>query len=354
MPSSWRVAAITPRCTACSSTISAADVRDATRREAVWYGHQPVPLAWRLLETLFAQVSALRRWSYRRWLKPRRLPVPVIVVGNVSVGGTGKTPVTIGLIEGLCARGLRPGVISRGYGGAVESVQRVDAGSTPALVGDEPFLIHQRTGVPVVVGRDRVAAGEYLLRTDDVDVVIADDGLQHYRLARDIEICVVDGVRRFGNGRLLPAGPLREPASRASECDFVICNGAAPRGDEIALHLVPSEAVSLREPVRRQPLAAFAGVTVHAVAGIGNPARFFDMLRAQGMAVIAHPFPDHHAFTAADVVFEPGMPVLMTDKDAVKVRPFATDDHWTIPVLSQLPDAFLDALAARVRNAAHR
>ncbi|MHB8446797.1 MAG: tetraacyldisaccharide 4'-kinase [Rudaea sp.] len=327
---------------------------DEARLLAIWYGERR-PSTWlRLLSGAFAAVSGLRRRLYAAGLLPRaRLSVPVIVVGNINVGGTGKTPLTIALVESLRKRGFKPGVISRGYGGDAKNAMRVDAHSAPAVVGDEARLIFDATGVPVAVARKRAAAGRLLLQDGGVDVLIADDGLQHYPLCHDVEICVIDGERRFGNGRLLPAGPLREPLSRLTGTDFRVCNGGTPQTGEEPMALLGDAAVCLADPAQRRPLRDLAGQRVHAVAGIGNPSRFFAKLRNAGIDVVEHAFPDHHVFAAADLDFGDTVPVLMTEKDAVKCIAFAQAHWWSVPVRAHLPDEFLDALAARVMAAGH-
>lgn len=299
----------------------------------------------------FGCASAVRRGLYRRsWLKATRLPVPVILVGNINVGGAGKTPLTIALVEALRARGFKPGVVSRGYGGSARTPLLLDAQPEPVVVGDEPALIRLRTGAPVAIGANRPAAARLLLEAG-VDVVIADDGLQHYALARDVEICVVDGVRRFGNDQLLPAGPLREPLARLREVDFIVCNGGEAHAGEVPMRLLPGDAVSLSDPSCTQPLAAFAGSSVHAIAGIGNPARFFAALRKLGINVVEHAFPDHHRYLATDLEFGDAAAVLMTEKDAIKCRAFAADNGWAIPVAAELPATFFDALVRKVTDA---
>ena len=305
-----------------------------TRR---WYGSAPAPWFLRPLAALFGLVARLRRARLQAKARLNRLPAPVIVVGNIAVGGTGKTPFVIWLVERLREWGWRPGVISRGYGGAARSwPQRVGADSDPALVGDEPVLIATHAACPVVVGPDRLAAGMALLNGGGVDIVISDDGLQHYRLWRDVEIAVVDASRGLGNGRLLPAGPLREPASRLGEVGLVVANGSgwsAPAGKQVTMRLRATEARALGGSETR-PIASFSGTTVHAVAGIGNPARFFSMLSQHNIQLVMHPFPDHHPFTRADLDFGDALPVLMTEKDAVKCRAFAGAGRWVVPVVA--------------------
>jgi len=298
-----------------------------------WYSSAPAPWFLRPLSTLFGGIAAARR--RRQQARQQRLPVPVIVVGNIAVGGTGKTPFVIWLTQRLREWGWQPGVISRGYGGnAAQWPRQVTADSDPAEVGDEPVLIAARAGCPVAVGPDRVAAAQQLLASGGVDVIISDDGLQHYRLARDLEIAVVDGNRGLGNGELLPAGPLREPPQRLDEMALIVVNGkgwSAPTGRAIAMQLFSLEVRALKGGAVR-PIAGFAGQTVHAVAGIGNPARFFSMLSQHGIRLVMHPFPDHHPFAPADLDFSDELPVLMTEKDAVKCGRFAGERYWVVPV----------------------
>lgn len=314
--------------------------------QAAWYGQGRVPWWSWPLAMLYGALTTLRRGLYRTHVLRRvRLPVPVIVIGNLTAGGTGKTPLTIALAAALRERGLRPGVVSRGHGGRQRGPLLLGTAPDPAEVGDEPCLI-AASGVPVAVGRDRPAAAGLLVDAG-CDVVIADDGLQHYRLARDVELCVIDGARRFGNGRLLPAGPLREPLRRLARVDLRVCNGGVPQAGEYPMQLVGGTALSL-DGLRMQPLAGFAGQHVHAVAAIGNPARFFASLREAGLDVIEHAFADHYAFAAADLAFSDALPVLMTDKDAVKCRAFAQAHWWRVPVQAQLPQAFVDAVLVRL------
>lgn len=317
--------------------------------ERRWYRTAPAPLLLRPLGWLYGLIAdAIAR---RRKAQARRLPRPVIVVGNIAVGGTGKTPLVLWLIEELRALGHRPGVISRGYGGrAPHYPLLVDAATDPALCGDEPALIARRTGVPLAVAPDRFAAGQLLIERDEVTILIADDGLQHYRLQRDLEFCVVDGTRGLGNGARLPAGPLREAPARLDDVDLVVVNGTqrvaldtvTPR---VTMKLAATEALPLAGG-KPWPLDDLAGSTVHAVAGIGNPARFFATLRSHGIEVIEHPFPDHHAYAAGDLDFGHERPLLMTEKDAVKCTAFAQPDWWWVPARARLEPAD----AARVRE----
>ena len=323
---------------------------------AWWFDGSAPPLHARALSLLYGGLAALRRGVYRRGLLRRhRAGVLVVVVGNIVAGGSGKTPLVIALVERLRQAGWTPGVASRGHGRADGKTARwVDAGSDPALSGDEPLLIATATGARVRVDRDRVAAARALAAAG-CDIVVCDDGLQHYRLARDIEIEVQDARRRYGNGRLLPAGPLREPVERAADCEFRVLNLGVQAGGADASAGLGEWPMALRigeaRPLaggRAMPLAGFAGQRVHAVAGIGDPERFFAMLRDAGIGVVPHAFADHHGYTAADFDFGSRLPILMTEKDAVKCAGFAIQQAWVVPVQAALPEAFWAALLDRL------
>lgn len=321
-----------------------------------WYSYNAVAIALLPLSWLFRGIVWLRRRFYR-WRNRfrRRLPAPVIVVGNITVGGTGKTPLVIWLASYLQSKNYRPGIVSRGYGGRAKRWPRlVAADSDPALAGDEPVLIAKRSGCPVVAAPDRVRAARTLLERFDCNVIISDDGLQHYALMRDIEIAVIDGARRFGNGWCLPAGPLREPLTRLREVDFVITNrvidNGTARDNEYTMALYGEVAVNLGDSLEQQTLGNFRGQTVHAVAGIGNPERFFNLLRACGLEISAHPFPDHHSFSAADLDFNDELPLLMTEKDAVKCRAFARRNQWYVPVSAAPDKVFAKHLIEQLRS----
>lgn len=321
----------------------------ARRIERIWYSADRPPWWLRTLVPVYRVLRSLDVLPWRAGLRHAyRAPVPVVVVGNLTVGGTGKTPLVIALVDALRGAGFKPGVVSRGHGGSARGPLLLDASSTPERCGDEPCLVFRRTGVPVVIGRDRAAAARRFAGCG-VDVIVADDGLQNPSLARDVEICVIDGVRRCGNGALLPAGPLREPVSRLATVDFRVCHGGAPRDGEYPMRLVGDIAVALDGSSRSRPLADFAGERVHAVAGIGNPERFFSGLRARGIDVVPHPFPDHHPFVAGDFAFADSLPVLMTEKDAIKCEGFADSRLWCVPVRAELPDAYFAAVVARAR-----
>jgi len=301
---------------------------------------------------VFRAVVALRRKAYSAaLLKTRSLPVPVIVVGNITVGGTGKTPLVLWLASFLAGHGMRPGIVSRGYGAEAPEARAVTPVSDPGRVGDEPLLLAQRSGCPVWIGADRVAAGLALLQANpECDVIVSDDGLQHYALARDFEIAVIDGSRGLGNGFMLPAGPLREPPARLRQVDAVVIHGAprplAKRKGAVAMKLEGREFRNLLNPGHAVGPEHFQRRRVHAVAGIGNPARFFAHLEALGLTFEAHAFPDHHGYTAADLAFEGAETIVMTEKDAVKCASFAHETHWALRV-DAVPDPELGELVLR-------
>lgn len=324
---------------------------------SVWYG--PRRRAWPLLplSALYALGVALHRLSYRLGLRPvTRLPVPVIVVGNLTVGGTGKTPLVIHLARALAAQGERPGILCRGYGGqARQWPQRVTPASDPEQVGDEPVLIAQRTGLPVAADPQRARAGRLLLEAG-CTVLLTDDGLQHHALARDMEIVLVDGARGLGNGWLLPAGPLRESARRLGRVDAVVVQGAGftpAHAATFRMTLPLLEVVDLATRRDRRLLVDFAGRSVHAVAGIGHPQRFFDALRGAGLEVVEHPFPDHYDYRPQDLMFAADAPIFMTEKDAVKCTRFAPANAWVVPVDAHLTPVLEDWVQARLRHRGH-
>jgi len=318
----------------------------------IWSGESPLWLLLLPLSWLYGLVSGLIRLSYKVGLKRAwRAPVPVVVVGNLTAGGNGKTPVVIWLVEQLTQRGIRVGVVSRGYGGKAERYPLLLTGqTTTAQAGDEPVLIFQRTGAPVAVSPVRSEAVQALLSQTDVQMVITDDGLQHYALARDKEIVVIDGVRRFGNGWWLPAGPMRERASRLKSVDAVIVNGGSAQAGEIPMQLRPGLAVNLLTGERRD-VAELPNLV--AMAGIGHPPRFFSTLEACGARLLnTVPLADHQALSQAQVAgfTAPGQTLIMTEKDAVKCRAFARDNWWYLPVDAELqgeqPERLLQALIA--------
>jgi tetraacyldisaccharide 4'-kinase len=323
--------------------------------QEAWY-HELYLSSWLMpFSMLYVDAIRFRRFLYRLGvLKKTRLPVPVIVVGNITVGGTGKTPLVIWLVAWLKQQGHRPGVISRGYAGAAtDAVQRVTVSSDPTQVGDEALLLAKHCQCPVAVGVDRVAAGRLLLAESNCTVIVSDDGLQHYALQRDIEIAVIDGQRRFGNGYCLPVGPLREPPERIRSVDLVVVNTPIELQEgEFAMHYRGQQLLNLATG-ESQPLAALQGMACHAVAGVGNPTRFFEQLAAAGLNCQRHAFPDHHPFTAQDLQFNDTLPLVMTEKDAVKCGAFAQPHHWYLPVTADVPVAFSDALHTLLTEKTH-
>ena len=314
-----------------------------------WYRISPAHLILLPLSWLFGTLAALRRLLYRlRFLKSFRLEVPVIVVGNISVGGTGKTPLTLNLARQLVEGGWHPMIVSRGFGGTAEQ-QAVTPESTAAQVGDEPLLMAQRNLCPVWVGRDRVATAKAALQAHpECDVVLCDDGLQHYRLQRDVEIAVIDGARRFGNGFLLPAGPLREPASRLKSVDAVVVNGGQAATGQYTMNLTGSVFHNLCHPGQTATAADLQGSRLHAVAGIGHPQRYFDHLAGLGLCVTPHAFPDHHPYCAADFNFADCDALLLTEKDAVKCTAFADERYWVLRVDAQTDSALIAHILRKI------
>ncbi len=308
-----------------------------------WHeGHPALWLLWPLM-LLYALIAGVRRCLYRCGIfRAQAFPVPVVVVGNITVGGTGKTPLTLALIERLRAEGFKPGVVSRGYGGHGDYPLLVNEDVIAEQCGDEPLTLFRRTAVPLVVDPKRVRAVAHLLANSDCDVVLCDDGMQHYALARDFEIAVIDGARGVGNGHLLPMGPLREPVSRLHSVQQVVINGEGYAWPS-ALHMTlePQPWQNLRREAHAMPAP---GDAVHAVAGIGNPARFFMQLRARGYVVTEHAFPDHHVYSTRELSFADGRPVVMTEKDAVKCMALAEPDWWYVPVKAVLPEEFYATL----------
>jgi len=345
--------------------MSSASQLESTLTRA-WLRRGPLACALWPVSLLFGALSALRRGLYRTGLiKSQRLPVPVVVVGNIFIGGTGKTPLTIWLVQALREAGLRPGVISRGHGSAGSAPREVTLDSTPQQVGDEPLLIFQRGACPVVVGRDRAQAGRALLAAHpEVDILVTDDGLQHYALQRDVEIVLFDG-RGAGNGWLLPAGPLREPPARRRDVTVInapqlapeLVAQVAPRGGLVAQMLLAGDvAEQLVERSARQPLASLAasGQRIVAAAGIGNPQRFFSMLRASGLQFAELPLPDHHDFLDQPFAALDTDVILITEKDAVKCAQieYLKDDPrlWVVPVSARIDSVLAQQIVEKCRG----
>lgn len=321
-----------------------------------WYGDARwtlwlLPLSW-----LFRALAGLRRW----WLvtfKQVKLATPLLVVGNISVGGTGKTPLLIALVKFLQTQGFTPGVISRGYGGQAPAYPYLlDASSSAREAGDEPLSIYRQTACLVCVGPDRLAAARRL-EDEGCDILLSDDGLQHYALGRDLEIAVVDGQRGLGNGFCLPVGPLRETPARLKSVDWVVVN--SPAEDFVlpgmaSLFYVPMaiaarNLVNLTGGYTKAP-EEFAGQTLDALAGIGNPQRFYASLAQLGIGAIPHDFPDHHAYTPDDLAFAENRPLLMTEKDAVKCQKFARPNWYYLAIEAELPDSFYQALLTKIKK----
>jgi tetraacyldisaccharide 4'-kinase len=327
-----------------------------------WQRITPLTVALLPLSALFFIVSALRRLAYRRrWLSVARLPVPVIVVGNITAGGTGKTPLVLWLAQFLREHGFHPGIVSRGYRGTAREPQAVNASSDARICGDEPVLLARRSGCPLWIGRDRAAAARALLAVHpQCDVMLSDDGLQHYRLGRDVEIAVIDGARGFGNGFPLPAGPLREPSARLAAVDAVVVHrpdksGTANFGDSassIAMTLAGRTFRNLLNPTCTVDAEHFIGQRLHAVAGIGEPQRFFRHLTRLGLTFTAHAFPDHHAYQPADLRFSDCDAIVMTEKDAVKCAEFCSERCWTLPVDAEVDPRLGDILLHKLRKRA--
>lgn len=329
------------------------------RAPSFWKGRGPLAVALTPLSLLFWLVARVRRGLFRAGvLRVERLPVPVVVVGNIAVGGSGKTPVVEWLAGRLRAAGYRPGIISRGYGGSVDGVAVLPPNADPDRFGDEPTLLARLTACPIAVGRDRPAAAHELLRCHpECDVVISDDGMQHYRLQRDVEIAVVDEAV-LGNRWLMPAGPLREGLGRLREVDLVLAHGdfsarLQERLSACAVFPMRLEGAVLRSlrssDVTCDP-AALRGRRVHAVAGIGRPQRFFDQIAAFGLDVVPHPFADHHRFAPGELVFAAGEPIVMTSKDAVKCGAFALDDWWEFPVRARIGSGAAERILEKLEN----
>lgn len=313
-----------------------------------------IPLSW-----LFILLAAARHFAYRVGLfKSFKLPVPVIVVGNISVGGTGKTPVVIWLAQQLQAAGWQPGIISRGYAGnAVDTALAVHAASDPGQAGDEPVLMARRLSCPVWVGRDRVAAARALLQAHPAcNIIISDDGLQHYRLQRDVEIAVVDAARMHGNGWRLPAGPLRESPARLAQVDVVISNGGNVLESNSAglrtysMQVEATDFISVANQQLTSKAANFQGKNVHAVAGIGNPQRFFQALQQLGMRFQAHPYPDHHHFELDELKQLHAEVLVMTEKDAVKCTQFAQGNWWYLPISAVIEDKVFRLIKSKLQT----
>ncbi len=332
---------------------------------AHWDRVTPVSALLYPVSLAFRGLVALRRALYRTGLAATyKLPVPVIVVGNITTGGTGKTPTVLWLANYLRGHGYVPGIVSRGYGGTHTAPHRVTLDADPLAFGDEPVLLARRSGCDVWIAADRAAAARALIAGQPAcNVLISDDGLQHYRLARDVEICVIDATRGLGNGWLLPAGPLREPSARLAGVDAIVMNGASPETPEVLRPLaslggrgqfrMTLEGREFHNVLNRGHRAGpehFRGRRVHAVAGIGNPGRFFSLLQGLGLDFTAHAFPDHHPYRPSDISYADADAIVMTEKDAVKCQPFAAETHWMLPVDAEMEPRFGEFVLRRLKE----
>lgn len=336
--------------------------------ESLWYSKNLLAYCLAPISGCFRSVVSLRRFLYRtHFKKVHYFSVPIIVIGNITVGGTGKTPLVIWLANFLKERGYRPGIVSRGHGSKANSYPNwVTQNSDPSQVGDEPLLIARRTECPVMIDPNRPRAVEELLKRTDCNIVISDDGLQHYAMDRDIEIAVIDGERNFGNGFCLPAGPLREPVSRLKQVEFIILNkmngnascipykaqrntGSLLKNAQYFMNYHPENFLQLKNSKQIKPSDYFQNKNLHAIAGIGNPKRFFNLLRSMNLTFTEHAFPDHHPYKPTDFNFDADSMILMTEKDAVKCEKFADERFWYLPITADLPKEFGDQLVASVK-----
>ncbi len=317
-----------------------------------WNRITPLHLILFPISMVFGVLVALRRTLYRNLIfSSDQLLLPVIVIGNISVGGTGKTPLTLALAQQLVERDWHPLIVSRGYGGKSRQPLHVDANSTAQQAGDEPLLMARRNICPVWVGRNRAATAHAATQTHpQCDVVLCDDGLQHYRLQRDVEIAVIDGARGFGNGFLLPAGPLREPVARLRTVDAVVVNGGDTLPGQYAMHLSGELFYNLLDPVQTADAAHFHTTRNHAIAGIGHPQRYFQHLEKMGISFTPHAFPDHHPYSADDLAIENCDAILLTEKDAVKCTAFADTRYWVLRVDAQIDSTLIDLILRKITS----
>jgi tetraacyldisaccharide 4'-kinase len=327
-------------------------VRSALSKKLLkfWYAKSTWAVVLAPLSWLFRLISFIRYQYFRQ--QNKNLSVPIIVVGYITLGGTGKTPFVSWLVKSLIERGYKPGIVMRGYGGNLTARQVISVQKTneATLVGDEAKLLANTLSCPVVVGKKRFAAAEHLLARHGVNIIISDDGLQHYALPRDIEIAVIDGEKRFGNGMCLPVGPLRESPNRLKRVDFIVSNGKALDNEWLMQTALSNEMYHLHHPKLKANLSDFVGKKVHAIAGLGNPQRFFKMLEEKGIEFIAHAFPDHHRYSKEDFAFKDNYPILMTEKDAVKCKSLSLKDAWVAPLEVNLPLSFIDQIIRKMKH----
>ena len=325
-----------------------------TLTQKIWYSKNIFSLLLFPLSLLYITIIYFRYSLYQLGLiTVTKINAPIIVVGNIVAGGTGKTPLVIWLAKHFKDMGLLPGIVSRGYGGTyLSNIELVKPTSNPRLVGDEPVIIARNTNCSVVVAKERARGAKELVEKYNCNIILCDDGMQHYSLARDIEIAVIDGQRRFGNNYCFPAGPLREPKSRMLKADLIVCKYNA-KTSEHKMDYIYNQLVSLNEPSKTISISDLNGMTVHAMAGISNPEHFFSYLRSHKLELIIHKFPDHYLYTEDDVKFNDNFPVVMTEKDAVKCLNYSSDKHWYIPISAELSKSFvcdLDKLMGKIIN----
>jgi len=317
----------------------------------VWYKEMYISAAFMPISMVYDDIMRFRAFLYKIGIKKKtRLAVPVVIVGNITVGGTGKTPLILWMARLLKEQGYKPGIISRGYGGGAEVwPQWVTDQSDSVMVGDEAVLMSKHADCPIAVGPERVKAAQMLLDKSDCNIILSDDGLQHYALERDIEIIVIDGQRRFGNGYVLPCGPLRESTERLHKVDLVIVNGLAEEDNEFSMLMEGDMAINLLTKEQKL-LSDFKFIPSHALAGIGNPNRFFELLEKQNISIEKHAFPDHYKFTETDIRFDDDKAILMTEKDAVKCFEIASDKHWYVPIKAKPQQQFIDKLLTLIKE----
>ena len=317
-----------------------------------WYRITPLHLLLLPVSLMFRALATLRRTLYlSRILTSKKLAVPVIVIGNISAGGTGKTPLTLALAQQLIRHGRHPLIVSRGHGGSAQQPQRVTPDNDVRQVGDEPLLMARRNLCPVWIGKDRAATAQAALQANpQCDVVLCDDGLQHYRLRRDVEIAVIDGTRGFGNGFMLPAGPLREPVLRLQTVDAVVMNGGEASTGQYAMYLSGEIFYNLLVPGKTVTATELRKLRCHAVAGIGHPQRYFRHLAALGLNIVEHAFPDHYPYRATDLSFADCDALLLTEKDAVKCSAFADERYWVLRVEARIDPALTDHILRKIAH----
>ncbi|WP_422679625.1 tetraacyldisaccharide 4'-kinase [Candidatus Methylopumilus universalis] len=306
------------------------------------------------LSAIYLLISFARKYLYRlNLLKSFKMQVPVIVIGNITSGGTGKTPLVIHLANELKKNGYHPGIISRGYGSKRNGVSEVNKKSDVENIGDEPILIHKHTHIPVFIAKDRVLAAKTLIKKyKKIDVILSDDGMQHYRLKRDMEILVIDGTRRFGNGYLLPAGPLRESKRKLKAVDAIVCNEKKVIDGSYLMKYKSYFLINLKTK-KKIPLNKLRLKNLHAVAGIGNPNRFFNYLKALDLVFDSSSYKDHYRFTKKDFKTMSDKNIIMTEKDAIKCEKFARDNFWYLPVVVEIDSRFTDLILNKMKNIAH-